>query len=139
MNEKWFLEFTLDMNPPSTTAQQKGVRVAGGRPLFYTKNKVTEAKVAYMMALKPYVPDEPMKGALGVMFHFKKHSKHQKEGAYKTTRPDLGNIEKLLEDTMAEMGFYKDDAQIVDRRGIKTWTRGPGCIEISLRELEDQS
>lgn len=124
-------------NPPTRTAQQKGIKVINGHPMFFEKKAVRDAKTELMWKLKPFVPAHPMEGALSVEITWMFELKACKAPHYKTTRPDLDNLEKGLLDVLGTMGFFHDDAQVVDKRTDK-WAVpvGNGGLEIVIREVE---
>lgn len=128
----------LDIDPPTITAQQKGVRVVHGRPFFYEKHEVTQARRTIEWAMKKYVPDEPIQGpvilsvALGIPTKDKKRLKKE----WKDTRPDLDNMLKLLLDCLTEMKFFRDDAQVVQLHSQKKWS-AEGYMHIKITEIED--
>jgi hypothetical protein len=47
-------------DPPTVTAQQKGVMVRGGRPMFFTKKKVADAQDALVLQLRQWKPRQPV-------------------------------------------------------------------------------
>lgn len=105
---------------PKTTAQQKGVYVRNGKPFFYTKDKVENARRQFLMELKPHRPKTPAEFPvkLSVIFYFDVKNKSL-WGKPKTTKPDLDNYLKLLKDCMTEAGYWVDDALVVDERTKK--------------------
>lgn len=50
------------------------------------------------------------------------------------TRPDLGNYEKLVEDTL-NLVWWADDAQVVEREGSGKWYSDRPRLEVEAREL----
>lgn len=99
-------------NPPTITAQQKGVRVVYGKPMFYTKPEILAASRELLFHIKKYAPAEPYTGAIRLLVEwtfYKQTATPQKTP--KVTRPDGDNLQKLLQDTMNGL-FYKDDSQI---------------------------
>lgn len=129
----------LGFNPPTITAQQKGVRVMYGKPVFYTKPEVKRAKQELAYHLKKYAPKEPLQGALmcSVYWYFKTEDK-KRDGKLRDTKPDLDNLQKLLQDLLSDLGFYKNDAQIVELHITKFWRHDlKDCgIEIYLGEIK---
>lgn len=121
---KFFVE--LD-HIPSTSAQQKGVQVRGGRPFFYTKQKVQDVKDLYTLLLRTHRPEQPLAGALRliVKFYYPVKRPH-KDGEPKTTRPDTDNMIKLLKDVATACGYWIDDAQIADERVVKAYSDPSG-------------
>lgn len=138
---KFLLEFPDGI--PSATSQQKGERIIyskNGKAFIhhYKKKKVADARAAFVGKLKPYAPevpsDKPVK--LTVWFEFSVKDK-KKWGKYKTTRADLSNLIKELEDSMTECGYWIDDSQIVVMRLYKTYAQN-ATIHIAIEELGDK-
>lgn len=133
----------LDIDPPRTTAQQKGIRVdEWGHVQHYTKAKVRKAHDLLFAELLPYRPAEPWKGPvyLSATYAFKRPKGEKRY--YKVTRPDADNMQKLLKDVMTECGFWVDDAQVVVDRAFKCWSGGGGeydrrGIYIYAKEMRD--
>ena len=67
MRVEWFV--TLD-EIPRTSAQEKGVRIVRGRPMFYTKSKVLEVERLYSMMIRTHKPERPLEGAIKVKVLF---------------------------------------------------------------------
>ena len=59
-----------------------------------------------------------------------------KEGTYRVTRPDTDNLQKLLKDTMTQVGFWKDDAQVCKETVTKRWSREQPGIYIKVVSLD---
>ena len=58
------MRFFLDINPPTATAQERSVRIVGGRPIFYDPAPLKKAKATLMAHLGSHRPATPMDGAL---------------------------------------------------------------------------
>lgn len=131
------IKMYLAIDPPTITAQQKGVKIINGHPWFYEKPEVKRVRQTLEWAMKKYVPDEPLQGPVHLTVHWgivtKDKMKLRKR--YKDTRPDLDNMLKLLQDCLTEMKFFKDDAQVVELNATKVWSE-QGFIEINIRELK---
>ena len=127
----------LDIDPPTITAQQKGVRVVHGKPFFYEKAEVTNARRKIEWAMKQYVPDEPIETPvrLTVKLGIPTKDKKKLKKEWKDTRPDLDNMLKLMLDCLTEMSFLKDDALIVQLVAEKKWTEN-GYIFIVIEDAE---
>lgn len=121
------VEFDLLFEPKTVTSQQKGVNYQSRR--HYTKPEVVKAKKELAFLLRPYVPPEPFDCpvALHTVWRFKR-GKTKKDGEYRATKPDTDNIQKLLKDTMEDLGFWKDDSRVVDDRCEKIWSDEPGIF-----------
>ena len=124
----------MNIDPPRTTAQEKGVRVVNGRPMWYTKKAVKDAENIFIGELLKHRPKQPLNGpvALHTVWHYRR-GKH-KDGEYKITKPDTDNMVKLLKDCMTRCGFWNDDAQVAQETTIKVWSDEPG-IEVYVDEL----
>lgn len=72
------MDFFLQIDPPTATAQEKQVRVVRGKPLFYDPVPVKEAKSMLVSHLLPHRPDMPLDGplALSAVWLFPKGKKH---------------------------------------------------------------
>ena len=131
------MDFFISVNPPTSTAQMKQVRVVNGKPLFYDPPAVKEARKLLTGHLLLHRPDVPISGAvsLTVIWLFPKGKSH-KHGEWRTTKPDTDNLQKLLKDCMTKSGYWKDDAQVVRETVEKRWSDDPAGIYIEVQELE---
>lgn len=128
------LEFFLPIPPPRVTHQQKKVAVVNGKPRFYEPQRLREARQAFMLALYPNRPRAPLNGPLKLTVRWQFKRGRHRDGEYKTTRPDLDNMEKLLKDCMTDAGFWHDDAQVCVEHVAKVWSGVEGIL-IRLEEL----
>lgn len=135
------IEFFMPIIPPETTAQQKKVNIVYDKkkgkniPVFYEPTDLSAARSKLMAHLAKHVPDKKMTGPVRLItkWCFPIINGHQ-DGEYKYTKPDNGNMNKLLEDCMEDLGFYKNDAQIASLIVEKFWAKIPG-IYIRIEEL----
>lgn len=124
-------------NPPTRTAQQKGVSARNGYVHFYEKASVRQAKDELAWKIKPSAPAEPIHGAVTLTIRWGFELKRVKKPGYKTTRPDLDNLEKGLIDVMTKLGFWDDDSQIVIKKTMKYEVPvGEGFLEITVEDLK---
>ncbi|MDE8064064.1 RusA family crossover junction endodeoxyribonuclease [Erysipelothrix rhusiopathiae] len=130
------IEFFIPMITPTTTHQQKKVRVVSGKPVFYEPPKLKAARSKLMGYLYEFAPEASINGPirLKVVWLYKETLRH-KRGSYKPTKPDLDNMQKLLLDCMTDLGFWNDDAQIASMLVEKMYDKVPG-IYIKIEELE---
>ena len=130
------MNFFLQLDPPTATAQEKQVRVIRGKPIFYDPVPVKEAKNLLTAQLLPNRPDTPLEGplALAVVWLFPKGKGH-KHGEWRITKPDTDNLQKLLKDCMTRCGFWHDDAQVVWESVEKRWADDPAGIFIVVEQL----
>lgn len=57
------------------------------------------------------------------------------KAAWKTTRPDCDNLAKGMLDPMTKIGFWRDDAQVVDLRIVKRWGDVAG-IYVEVEQID---
>lgn len=131
------MEFFLEIDPPTATAQEKQVKIVHGRPLFYDPAQVKHARKLLISHLLAFRPEKPITGAvsLSTVWLFPKGRSHR-HGEWRITRPDTDNLQKLLKDCMTRCGFWKDDAQVVRETVEKRWSDDPTGIYIEIEELE---
>lgn len=99
------------------------------------------------------IPPEPMCGAVSVMlgFFFPRPRSHYRSGRYEhlvkesapsehLAKPDVDNLAKAVLDKMTELGFWRDDSQIVSLVVSKSWVSGSdrGGCRIGVAELRRQ-
>lgn len=130
--------FFLEGNPPTVTHQEKKVRVVNGRPRFYEPEALKSARATFAAQLRHHCPAAPLQGPVRLYVRWQFPRGRHKDGAWKTTRPDTDNLQKLLKDCMTDAGFWKDDAQVVEEECRKIWSDAPG-IYVSAEELEPMS
>jgi len=131
------MEFFIAIDPPTSTAQMKQVRVVKGKPVFYDPPAVKAARNMLSAHLAIHRPDKPMSGpvSLRVLWLFPR-GKHHKNGEWRISKPDTDNLQKLLKDCMTRCGFWKDDAQVVSEAVEKRWADDPCGLYIEVNELE---
>ncbi len=150
----------LPLNPALLhTAQQKGVRIVRGRPFFYTKAEVEKSNLAihtslikesgdaglnfslipleckYKIQLKNGIPQgRAVSVTIVYRFPFQKGAtkvRLEKGWEWMTERPDVDNLTKSVLDVMTEVGFWKDDSQVVNLQTFKIRSTKPG-IDIKV-------
>ena len=132
------MEFFLEIQPPTVTAQEHKVRVAGGRPRFYDTAKLKRARAQFETMLAAYRPEAPLEGPVGLTVDWHFFTKTHKDGSWRVTRPDTDNLQKLLKDCMTRKGFWKDDAQVCVENISKRWVRTNPGIRIKVVSLNDE-
>ncbi len=132
------MNFFLDIIPPTATAQEKQVRVVGGRPVFFDPAPVKEAKKLLTASLLPHRPERPFSCpiSLSTIWLFPKGKSHR-HGEWRATRPDTDNLQKLLKDCMTRCGFWYDDALVAQESVEKKWSDIPTGIYIEIHPLEE--
>lgn len=129
------MKFYVKMDEvPKTTAQQK--KFSTKTKTFYKTSKIKQSEYLLVRALSGRQPrktyDTPIELSVTWLFP---HTKKSKDGERKGTRPDLDNLQKLLQDIMCKLGYYKDDSLITDLTLKKRWHRHSGLI-IEINEVE---
>lgn len=119
------LEFFLPMIPPTVTHQEKQVNFKN--KTFYEPEELKQARSKLMGYLAKHKPIRKYRRMLRlyVKWCYPVRNGH-KNGDYKHTKPDLDNAQKLLQDCMTDVGFWKDDAQIASLICEKFWADIPG-------------
>lgn len=136
------LDFTLDLTPPEMTAQQKGVRLAGGKIHHFTKEEVREWMNKVALAAAPHRPSPVLKGPLRLTLTFTfpwrdRETARNKAGGWlpRDTKPDADNLGKATLDALAMADFFwKGDQQVADLRILKGWGDRPG-LRVRINEM----
>lgn len=140
-NEYIILNLDLPKNF-STTAQQKGEGIRGNRIIHYEKAKVTKLREEYEIAIRKAMRLQNMtaprlKGPveMEVFYYYGTNDKKKLKQFYKDTKPDSDNVNKLLQDVLADFHFFdKGDGQVARLIFTKCWDHKPH-IYIKLKEL----
>ena len=145
MKNEFYLRF--DQGLPRATAQMKGETIKykkiNGKIVpyidHYRKPSVQMLRNLLTYKMKRYKPDKPSEKPirLTVILYFDVKSPKKLWGTYKTTKPDCDNYVKEIKDVMTDLGFWKDDNQVVDLHIIKYYAEN-GTIFIRLEELENE-
>lgn len=135
--------FFIPCELPKATAQQKGVMVTGGRPIFYTKKHVQKSKDFFTWLFVNQRPPVPFNGPIRVeivmTFPWRKgESKANRARGWvpMPVCPDWDNLAKTPMDVLSRLSFWCDDSQIFDGRVIKGWGEKPG-IRVTISEVDD--
>ena len=140
---QFFLKFENGM--PKGTAQQKGecirYKISGGKRIPYihhfTKKTVEGMRTEFELKLKSHRPKTPAQGPvwLTLILYFDIKGPKKLWGSYKTTKPDVDNYAKELIDAMTAVGFWNDDAQVVDLKVVKYYAE-KATIFVQWGEVE---
>lgn len=131
----------IPCNIPTVTAQQKGCSIRGGKPKFFKKKKVKDSENTFHALLFPHRPWKPFEGpvclCLSLVFPWRKSEKKSVVNKYLlypiTTRPDLSNLVKTIEDVMTTLRFWNDDGQVSTLNISKSYGDEPG-IKLNITE-----
>ena len=130
------MHFFIAMHPPTATAQERKVRVVGGKPIFYDPPAVKKAREDLCAYLAQHRPREPMQGGISLRVIWMFPRGMHPHGSWRITKPDTDNLQKLLKDCMTKVGFWKDDAQVAHEEIEKRWSEAPCGIYIEIEALE---
>ena len=128
-------EFFMTMIPPTSTHQEKKVRVVNGKPVFYEPAELKEARAKLMTHLAGHRPNVPYNQGVRLIVKWCFPRGAREDGTYRITKPDTDNLQKLLKDVMTDLSFWVDDAQVASEIVEKFWAEIPG-IYIRIEELQ---
>lgn len=120
------MRFFVDMVPPTVTAQEHKVRTVRGRPVFYDPPELADAREKLLAYVGQHRPPQPLWGAVGLVVIWCFPRGVHPDGAWRVTKPDTDNLQKMLKDVMTELGFWLDDAQVCCETVQKRWTERCG-------------
>lgn len=138
------LAFTIRCNPPKQTAQSVSriFRRKDGTPFIGKKNNTSKGELFCL--LKDHIPEKPFTGPVELTIDWcyawrtSEPKKNRKLGyRYCTTKPDVDNICKQLNDCMTRLGYWTDDAIVSKLIFTKVWCDEP-CIKIKIKDLENE-
>ena len=125
--------FTLDMEP--IAQKQTRFTCRGGFPRAYNPSSKDEEMVRWQM--KPYAPNEPLRGPVEVRYSFFMRVPKSTSGVqrrqmlnrkiYHIKKPDLDNLEYLITNAMKGI-IYHDDSQIVRKFAEKFYGDPPKVV-----------
>lgn len=128
------IDFFLECDPPTATAQERKVNTQRGYPVYYDPSSVKYAKQLLTLLLRQHKPREPFRTPVELTVYWRFRAKSHKPREWRDTKPDTDNLQKLLKDVMTKVGYWKDDALVVREIIEKSWEKTPG-IYIKIREL----
>ena len=131
------MKFKFEMAKMPTTNQQKGVKNINGKLVTYDrKGTKNQELVMNLVQNRPKVPflDKNIPLKLSVTFFYVIKQK-KKWGLPKTTKPDLDNLLKNLQDYMTKLRYYVDDSQI-SCLVVKKFYSEKNSIEIEIEEIK---
>lgn len=140
------LSYACDCLCPTATAQQKGMFIRNGRPVFFTKKRTVEAENDWWSILKPardaFGPALAVPCAVSIRMEWPflkstpKRTVALGAAVPLAARPDADNLVKALLDVMTKMQFWADDG-LVFALTVEKW-RGPSPgLRLELQEWTD--
>ena len=131
------MKIELKLEKMIVPQQRKGITKRVGKLRFYDRDGVSNREVK--MLLRFYKPKTPIADGvqikLDVTFYSKIKSK-KKWWQWKTTRPDIDNLLKNLQDYLTRFEYYHDDSQIVELHARKFYAES-NVIKIELTEIDE--
>lgn len=132
------IRFRISCVPPKTSHHRKRIVRIGKFSRLADKRELVEAKHMLEALLLPHQPAQPIAGAVSLALEFtwpwlRGHSKQFKSAGMQphTSRPDLTNVAKTLEDRLVALRFIEDDSRVVELILVKYWGDEPG-IGVSI-------
>lgn len=116
----------MSMVPPTVTAQEREVRVAKGKPVFYDPPELADAKQKLTAHLSRHTPEKRFEDGIRLTVKWLFPKGRHRDGEYRTTKPDTDNLQKLLKDCMTRCGYWEDDALVCSEICEKFWAEIPG-------------
>lgn len=132
--KKMRVEFFMPMLPPTATHQEKKWRVVKGRPASYDPPEVADARAKLTAHLAGHRPERPLEGPVRLLVKWCFPRGRHGDGEYRASKPDVDNLQKLLQDCMTAAGFWRDDAQVASLTAEKFWAEIPG-LYVRAEEL----
>lgn len=125
------IEFSHSCIIPNSTAQQRRMTAKGG----FLPPRTMQAKAFWQALMEKHAPPAPLTGPLSliVIFYYQKKTKT----LYKTTKPDLDNLMKMVQDAMQQTGYFVNDSQISILSVGKYYSTDFAGIRLSLEQLQD--
>jgi Holliday junction resolvase RusA-like endonuclease len=137
----------IPCNIPTVTSQMKGATVVGGKVRFFKKKKVKDSENTFHALFFPHRPQSPFEGPVCLIIHlvfpWRKSEKKKVINGYSlypvTTRPDLSNLIKTIEDVMTTLRFWNDDGQVSTLNISKSYGDHPGIrLNVSQDLAQDK-
>lgn len=131
------MKFSFELSKMPTTNQQKGVKFIKGKMIRFDRKGTKNTELLnHLIKNRPKIPmiDGKLPLKLSVTFYYAIKQK-KKWWQWKTTRPDLDNLLKGLQDYMKKLGYYADDSQVCWLE-VKKFYSEKNIIEIEIEELQ---
>lgn len=132
------IDFELTTNP-YVTSQEKGINFEQRK--VYEKPEVQAMRYEYAMQVKRSLRVQDIKAprfdkavALKVDFYFKTVNKRS-WGQLKVSKPDCDNAVKLLQDVLADLGFFAGGDQQVAVLEVRKFWGSASRVHIDISEV----
>ena len=138
------INISIPSGLPTYTAQQRRWAVRAGRPVTYPDKRAKATKAALVALLLPHAPAVPISVPvrLDVLLTYPyrttdRRAKKTGQEVVKSTRPDLDNSMKLLQDVMTHCGYWVDDALVADLHVRKVYGQEPG-LQMTIDTIDTE-
>jgi Holliday junction resolvase RusA-like endonuclease len=136
--------FTLPIIPKAQARARHG-RTKAGFSMTYKSAEQRKAEENLCALLLPFRPERPLEGPLKLDVYAAmpipaSWSKKRQEAAkdhreWPTGKPDLDNLVKHLKDCMTQVGFWRDDKQVVILEARKYYAHGAPQWNVAVMEV----
>lgn len=138
------IHFDVKLEPTKATHQSclRVMRRRGGGMFVgkYANSKVKLWVSDFSKIIAKHRPSTPYDFPVSLFIKFRfphlksSSSEYKKNPQWKTTRPDLDNMEKVILDSLTEQGFFVDDSIVCSKTTEKVHDANYG-IEILIRKI----
>lgn len=129
------LRFRLECVPPRTNHQRKRIVRIGKFARLADKPELEEAKAFLVSLLEPHRPPAAISGPVRLTVEWtwpwlKSQPRRFTAGGpqWHTSKPDLTNVAKTLEDRLVALRFLEDDRSVAELVLRKMWGPRPGIL-----------
>jgi len=138
------IHFHVSCVPPKTSHHAKRIVKLGKFSRLADKPELVASKAMLDSLLLPHQPKEPITGPVSMRLEFTwpwlaSHPKKTKALGRipHTSRPDLSNLAKTIEDRLVALRFMEDDNAVVELTLLKWWGDEPG-IDVRISGNEER-
>jgi len=123
----------------------------GGMARMYNPTTAEGWKHQIASQVKHLIPPEPYECPVRVHmeFRFERPNNHytssgqltkstKRNKMFHAQKPDFDNLEKAVSDCLTELGFWKDDTQVVEWSGSKSWVSTMPGMFLKIDKLGDE-
>lgn len=139
------ISFFIKCDPPKTSHHAKKIVRTGKWTRLADTPKLVEAKASLDALLEPHQPAEPMTGPVSLYVSFTwpylaSDTKKARTAGYipHTSKPDLSNVLKTLEDRLVRLRFIEDDRKVVQVTMSKWRGPEPGISVLVLPYVSEE-
>jgi Holliday junction resolvase RusA-like endonuclease len=129
------LEFFIVCDPPKTTHHAKKVTKIGKFYRIGDKPELAEARQTLEALLLPFQPQSPVQGPVTLTVTYTwpwliKHKPRDRAAGRvrKTSKPDLSNLIKTIEDRLVALRFIENDQSVAELHVQKWFGEKPGIL-----------